>query len=171
MLAPPRPARAGAATAQRHQQLQRSSSAGTHCRAPRRLYFAASSSAAGAGAGGETISFVNQRNEVLVGSLEEPPSTSSDAGTVPVVVLAHGYMSSRHSELLVRLSTALRRSCGLSTFRFDFSGNGDSGGRFRYGGYRCARVPQQARAVHWRTCAHMHAHATVLLACLFPLQV
>lgn len=38
--------------------------------------------------------------------------------------------------LMVRLSTALGRSCGLSSFRFDFSGNGDSEGQFRYGQYR-----------------------------------
>jgi hypothetical protein len=53
------------------------------------------------------------------------------------VLLAHGYMSSRNSELLVRLSTALARSCQLSSFRFDFSGNGESEGEFRYGQYRC----------------------------------
>jgi alpha/beta superfamily hydrolase len=37
---------------------------------------------------------------------------------------------------LVRLATALARSCQLSSFRFDFSGNGESEGEFRYGQYR-----------------------------------
>jgi alpha/beta superfamily hydrolase len=40
-------------------------------------------------------------------------------------------MSSRQSELLVRLATALARTGGLASLRFDFSGNGESGGRFR----------------------------------------
>lgn len=112
------------------------------------------------------VMFNNHRGEKLVGTLVDPPpaaagtaadtltapvnrSSSSNAGSqaAPVVLLAHGYMSSRNSELLVRLSTALARSCQLSSFRFDFSGNGESEGEFRYGQYRCvcggrlARVP------------------------------
>jgi hypothetical protein len=105
-----------------------------------------------------TVEFRNQRGEKLVGTLLDPPAppaaaapaadttagsrqqgqdgSSSSSAARPVVLLAHGYMSSRNSELLVRLSTALGRSCGLSSFRFDFSGNGDSEGQFRYGQYR-----------------------------------
>lgn len=79
------------------------------------------------------------------GSPEAPPSSSTTnsssssnatAPLPPVVLLAHGYMSSRNSELLVRLATALARSSQLSSFRFDFSGNGESEGGFRYGQYR-----------------------------------
>jgi hypothetical protein len=105
------------------------------------------------------VEFLNHRGEKLVGTLtnpeglniltQTPPAAASTAaadGTQqpkqqqlllpPVVILAHGYMSSRNSELLVRLATAFGRSCKLSSFRFDFSGNGDSGGEFRYGQYR-----------------------------------
>ena len=92
-----------------------------------------------------TVEFRNHRGEKLIGTLVEPPSASvnsdnnsstSSSAAQPVALLAHGYMSSRNSELLVRLSTALARSAGLSSFRFDFSGNGDSEGEFRYGQYR-----------------------------------
>lgn len=80
----------------------------------------------------------NYRGETLVGTLTDPEPLQQHPTTVtPVVLLAHGYMSTRHSELLVRLSTALANTCGLSSLRFDFSGNGDSEGSFRYGQYRC----------------------------------
>lgn len=91
------------------------------------------------------VEFSNHRGEKLVGTLVDPvidnaASTSDQAAAqppAPVVLLAHGYMSSRNSELLVRLATALARNRNsLATFRFDFSGNGDSGGEFRYGQYR-----------------------------------
>jgi alpha/beta superfamily hydrolase len=102
------------------------------------------------------VEFFNHRGEKLVGTLvhpEEPlPATAAAAAGAaatqqeqqlqqqqrlpPVVILAHGYMSSRNSELLVRLATAFARSCKLASFRFDFSGNGDSEGEFRYGQYR-----------------------------------
>ena len=80
------------------------------------------------------IEFLNHRSERLVGTLTDPEprapdvtssSSSPDAGPgpssstlPPVVILAHGYMSSRNSELLVRLSTALARSCQLASLRY-----------------------------------------------------
>lgn len=104
------------------------------------------------------VEFRNHRGEKLVGTLVDPPpqdstgnaassstptdinatssSSSNASGSRPVVLLAHGYMSSRNSELLVRLSTALARNAQLSSFRCDFSGNGESEGEFRYGQYR-----------------------------------
>ncbi|KAF6266282.1 Alpha/Beta hydrolase protein [Scenedesmus sp. NREL 46B-D3] len=112
------------------------------------------------------IEFLNHRGEKLVGTLSDPesithmppPPPPSAAGAPqnapqqqllpPVVILAHGYMSSRNSELLVRLATAFGRSCKLSSFRFDFSGNGDSEGEFRYGQYR-----SEARELR---CAQLH---------------
>lgn len=84
----------------------------------------------------------NHRGEKLIGTLTEPDTQTSQnpstpAPKPPVVILAHGYMSTRNSELLVRLATALTNSFQLSSLRFDFSGNGDSEGQFRYGQYRC----------------------------------
>ena len=88
----------------------------------------------------QQIEFLNHRGEKLVGTLTDPEAPEAAAvaaaGMVPVVILAHGYMSSRNSELLVRLATAFGRSCKLASFRFDFSGNGDSEGDFCYGQYR-----------------------------------
>jgi hypothetical protein len=114
------------------------------------------------------VEFRNQRGERLVGTLVDPsppalppsaesranssPSSSSSssskaAATAPVVILAHGYMSSRNSELLVRLATVLASSCQVASFRFDFSGNGDSEGDFRYGQYRWVLQPMHVWGV------------------------
>ena len=57
------------------------------------------------------------------------------------VVLCHGFRSSRNTRLLRGLVEALDAS-GWSTARFDFPGNGDSDGEFRYGNYA-----QEAEAI------------------------
>eukprot|EP00878_Enallax_costatus_P047128 GHUV01057531.1.p1 GENE.GHUV01057531.1~~GHUV01057531.1.p1 ORF type:complete len:112 (+),score=19.37 GHUV01057531.1:523-858(+) len=91
----------------------------------------------------QQVEFLNHRGEKLVGTLTDPELdvqvNPQNLAQTPVVILAHGYMSTRNSELLVRLATALARSCQLSSLRFDFSGNGDSEGAFRYGQYRYRR--------------------------------
>lgn len=94
----------------------------------------------------EAVTFTNDRGERLAGTLLWPAQQqgadaaaaagSTHGGGVPCVLLAHGYMSGRSSELLVRLATALGRE-GIASLRWDFSGNGDSEGRFKYGCYRC----------------------------------
>ncbi|GBF92289.1 hypothetical protein Rsub_05372 [Raphidocelis subcapitata] len=116
------------------------------------------------------IEFANARGELLVGTLREPScppalaprppaaggpqssssgdgGSSSGGGAAPALaILCHGYMSDRNSELLLRIAGALARE-GVATLRFDFSGNGESEGRFRYGGYRSeARDIAAARA-------------------------
>ncbi|WIA35809.1 hypothetical protein OEZ86_004196 [Tetradesmus obliquus] len=100
----------------------------------------------------QQIEFLNHRGEKLVGTLTDPEAphqaAAAAAGTAPVVILAHGYMSSRNSELLVRLATAFGRSCKLASFRFDFSGNGDSEGEFRYGQYRSEAQELRCAKLH-----------------------
>jgi len=95
-------------------------------------------------AGEQRIEFLNKRGDKLVGTLVLPATSTTTSSTsssgsgskpTPTVILAHGYMSSRNSELLIRIATALARE-GLASVRFDFSGNGESEGRFRYGCYR-----------------------------------
>lgn len=112
--------------------------------------------AAAAARGDVTVEFPNARGERLVGTLVLP-NADARAGAGPsgsgrrarCVLLAHGYMSGRHSELLVRIATALRRE-GLASLRFDFSGNGDSGGRFKYGHYWCGATPSPPPGGHRR---------------------
>ncbi|KAJ3671157.1 hypothetical protein LUZ60_008583 [Juncus effusus] len=70
----------------------------------------------------------NQHGEKLVGVL-------NDAGSKKVVILCHGFRASKDDNIMVNLSAALTKN-GISTFRFDFSGNGESEGKFEYGNYR-----------------------------------
>ncbi|XP_020529523.1 uncharacterized protein LOC18444730 isoform X2 [Amborella trichopoda] len=97
----------------------------------------------------QTVIIPNKCNERLVGLLHEAESR-------PIIVLCHGFRSSkvyRHPSLrplmhgwpnrrsnlkddstIKALTTALTRE-GISAFRFDFSGNGESEGSFQYGNY------------------------------------
>jgi hypothetical protein len=75
----------------------------------------------------ERITLTNKHGEKLVGVLD-------DTGSRQLVVLCHGFQSSKESGTLVNLAAALV-SEGISAFRFDFSGNGESEGQFLYGGY------------------------------------
>jgi len=75
----------------------------------------------------ERITLPNKHGEKLVGVLD-------DTGSRQLVVLCHGFRSSKESDTLVNLAAALV-SEGISVFRFDFSGNGESEGQFQYGNY------------------------------------
>lgn len=75
----------------------------------------------------ERIVLTNGHNEKLIGILQK---TNSD----DLVVLCHGFRSTKESKPISYLSDALL-SQGISTFRFDFSGNGESDGTFMYGNY------------------------------------
>ncbi|KAJ8766918.1 hypothetical protein K2173_011736 [Erythroxylum novogranatense] len=79
----------------------------------------------------------NKHGEKLVGVLH-------DTGSEEVVVLCHGFRSSKGQELIENLAVALGNE-GISAFRFDFSGNGESEGSFAYGNY--LREADDLRAV------------------------
>lgn len=57
-----------------------------------------------------------------------------DAGSREIVILCHGFRSSKESSTIMSLTDALTNE-NISIFRFDFSGNGESGGSFEYGNY------------------------------------
>lgn len=70
---------------------------------------------------------LNDHNEKLVGLLH-------DTGSKEVVILCHGFRSNKEKHTMVNLSLALEKE-GISAFRFDFAGNGESDGSFAYGNY------------------------------------
>ncbi|KAF8081622.1 hypothetical protein N665_0874s0016 [Sinapis alba] len=69
----------------------------------------------------------NSNNEKLVGLLHE-------TGSREIVVLCHGFRSSKNHQIMKNVAAALEVE-GISAFRFDFSGNGESEGSFYYGNY------------------------------------
>ncbi|XP_015691253.1 uncharacterized protein YfhR-like [Oryza brachyantha] len=75
----------------------------------------------------ETIVITNSYGEKIVGILHE-------AGSKDIVVLCHGFRSSKESRTMLSLTDALT-SENISVFRFDFTGNGESEGTFEYGNY------------------------------------
>lgn len=76
---------------------------------------------------GQKLVIKNKHGENLVGLLHE-------AGSKELVILCHGFRSSKESKTISSLSDSLT-SENVSTFRFDFSGNGESEGTFQYGNY------------------------------------
>ncbi|XP_069142970.1 uncharacterized protein [Solanum lycopersicum] len=64
------------------------------------------------------ISVLNQHNEKLAGVLH-------DTGSMEIVVLCHGFRSSKDFNTMVNLAVALEKE-GISVFRFDFPGNGEA---------------------------------------------
>ncbi|KAK3014611.1 hypothetical protein RJ639_009110, partial [Escallonia herrerae] len=74
------------------------------------------------------IDIRNKHGEKLAGILHETGSTE-------IVIICHGYRSSKDRIPMVNLAAAFKNE-GISTFRFDFAGNGDSEGSFQYGNYR-----------------------------------
>ncbi|RLN19930.1 30S ribosomal protein S10, chloroplastic [Panicum miliaceum] len=75
----------------------------------------------------EKIVIRNRYGEKLVGVLHE-------VGSKDIVVLCHGFRSSKDGRTILSLANALA-SENISIFRFDFSGNGESEGTFEYGNY------------------------------------
>ncbi|KAG6740592.1 hypothetical protein POTOM_056047 [Populus tomentosa] len=69
----------------------------------------------------------NKHGEKLVGLLH-------DTGSNEIVILCHGFRSTKGNDTMVNLAKALEKE-GTSSFRFDFAGNGESEGSFAYGNY------------------------------------
>nr|XP_043627550.1 uncharacterized protein LOC122599159 isoform X2 [Erigeron canadensis] len=69
----------------------------------------------------------NSYKEKLVGILHE-------TGSMEVVIVCHGFRSCKDRIPMVNLATAFANE-GITAFRFDFAGNGDSEGSFQYGNY------------------------------------
>lgn len=69
----------------------------------------------------------NNHGEQLVGVLHE-------TGSAEIVLLCHGFLCTKENRIMVNLAVALEKE-GISAFRFDFSGNGESEGSFGYSNY------------------------------------
>ncbi|KAI4335290.1 hypothetical protein L6164_013951 [Bauhinia variegata] len=78
----------------------------------------------------------NKNGEKLVGIFHE-------AGTMEIVILCHGLKSSKEDKVMVNVATALENA-GISSFRFDFTGNGESEGSSQFADY-------------WREVEDLHA--------------
>ncbi|XP_076911572.1 putative uncharacterized protein YDL057W [Bidens hawaiensis] len=76
----------------------------------------------------EKIVIKNNCGEKLVGLLHE-------TGSKEIVVVCHGLRGSKEHFTMAELCIALEKQ-GISAFRFDFSGNGESEGSFGFGNYR-----------------------------------
>lgn len=92
------------------------------------------------------VTIPNKQGLELAGILEEAGKWK---GEEEVCILCHGFRSSKDSSTLSSLSKALVEA-GISTFRFDFQGNGESQGEFAYGNYW--REVEDLRAVieYWK---------------------
>jgi len=72
----------------------------------------------------EKVSFLNKQGEKLVGIFEYPQKKSNNC-----VICCHGFTISKNQVLIKELAKNLAQS-GITAFRFDFSGNGESEGDF-----------------------------------------
>lgn len=72
----------------------------------------------------QQIQFENHRGERLAGTLHQP-----EGPPVGAVVAGHCFTCSRHTGIIRRICDELSET-GLTVLRFDFSGNGQSEGRF-----------------------------------------
>lgn len=75
----------------------------------------------------QKIIIPNKYGNKLVGILHE-------AGTKEIVILCHGLRASKEDNIMTQLAAALENA-GISSFRFDFTGNGESEGSFEFGNY------------------------------------
>ncbi|XP_059642650.1 putative uncharacterized protein YDL057W [Cornus florida] len=83
------------------------------------------------------VTIQNHHFEKLVGILHE-------TGSEELVIICHGFRSSKDRIPMKNLAAAFAKE-GISAFRFDFTGNGESEGSFQYGNYH--READDLRAV------------------------
>ncbi|KAJ7979342.1 alpha/beta-Hydrolases superfamily protein [Quillaja saponaria] len=76
----------------------------------------------------QRIIIPNKQGEQLVGILHE-------TGSAEIVILCHGFAATKDHFIFMNLAAALEKA-GLSSFRFDFTGNGESEGSFQYAHFR-----------------------------------
>nr|VDD33999.1 unnamed protein product [Brassica oleracea] len=79
----------------------------------------------------------NSHGEKLVGVLH-------DTGSTETVVICHGFRSSKDRIPMPTIANVFEKAM-ISSFRFDFAGNGESQGSFEYGNYR--REAEDLRSV------------------------
>ncbi|KAK8931174.1 hypothetical protein KSP39_PZI016186 [Platanthera zijinensis] len=75
----------------------------------------------------QRVEILNKHGEKLVGVLHS-------TGSKNLVILCHGFRSTKEARTLLNLIAALTGE-GLGAFHFDFAGNGESDGEFQYGNY------------------------------------
>ncbi|KAL1554963.1 hypothetical protein AAHA92_15459 [Salvia divinorum] len=83
------------------------------------------------------LSIPNKHGEKLVGMLH-------DTASPQLVILCHGFRSSKNDKILLNIAAALEKE-GISAFRLDFSGNGESEGSFQFANY--SREVEDIRSV------------------------
>ncbi|BBN05237.1 uncharacterized protein MPTK1_3g11480 [Marchantia polymorpha subsp. ruderalis] len=91
----------------------------------------------------KNVTIINQDGEKLVGVID-------DTGSKELCVLCHGFRSSKKSTTLGVVASTLV-TAGFSSFRFDFSGNGESEGEFAYGNYWKEVEDLRAVIEYWRS--------------------
>ncbi|KAF8388806.1 hypothetical protein HHK36_025486 [Tetracentron sinense] len=100
----------------------------------------------------QRIIIQNNYGEKLVGVLHETGSTE-------FVILCHGFRSTKEHNTMVNLAAALEKA-GISSFRFDFAGNGESEGLFQYGNYQ--READDLHAVVSHFCGEKRVISAIL---------
>ncbi|XP_057466768.1 uncharacterized protein LOC130756291 isoform X1 [Actinidia eriantha] len=91
----------------------------------------------------QKIIIPNKYGEKLVGTLHE-------TGTAEIVILCHGFRSTKDNDTMMNLAVALEKE-GITAFRFDFSGNGESEGSFEFGNYWKEAEDLRAVIQHFNT--------------------
>jgi pimeloyl-ACP methyl ester carboxylesterase len=90
----------------------------------------------------QQVQFVNAQGESLAGTLHQP-----EQSVVGGVVAGHCFTCSRHTGILRRICKDLSNA-GFLVLRFDFSGNGQSQGRFEQSTWS-KQIQEMELAVAW----------------------